>query len=92
MSTTDPDSGYMLRDGKPEGFFYLDHPTDNHKYNIITVVHITYGNVHDYIPYIERLEHKFESSITFAFNAGYNTSNICKSSMIGRRSFMPVKD
>ena len=23
-STTDPDSGYMVRDGKPEGYFYLD--------------------------------------------------------------------
>jgi Fe-S cluster biosynthesis and repair protein YggX len=27
VSTTDPDSGYMMRDGKPEGFFYLDHRT-----------------------------------------------------------------
>lgn len=25
MSTTDPDSGFMHRDGKPQGFFYLDH-------------------------------------------------------------------
>lgn len=24
-STTDPDSGYMFRDNKPKGFFYLDH-------------------------------------------------------------------
>ncbi|WP_212905402.1 transposase, partial [Clostridium polyendosporum] len=24
-STTDSDSGYMMRDNKPEGFFYLDH-------------------------------------------------------------------
>lgn len=27
QSTTDPDSGYMVRDGKPKGFFYLDHRT-----------------------------------------------------------------
>jgi hypothetical protein len=38
VSTTDPDSGYMVRNGKPEGFFYLDHRTVDHKYkfNIIT--------------------------------------------------------
>jgi len=27
QSTTDPDSGYMVRDNKPKGFFYLDHRT-----------------------------------------------------------------
>lgn len=27
VSTTDKDSGYMFREGKPEGFFYLDHRT-----------------------------------------------------------------
>ncbi|MEK5320168.1 IS1182 family transposase [Paenibacillus sp. FSL L8-0644] len=27
VSKTDPDSGYVIRDGKPEGFFYLDHRT-----------------------------------------------------------------
>ncbi len=25
VSRTDPESGYMVRDGKPKGFFYLDH-------------------------------------------------------------------
>ncbi len=25
VSTTDKESSYMFRDGKPEGFFYLDH-------------------------------------------------------------------
>ena len=27
-STTDPDSGFMHRNGKPQGFFYLDHRKD----------------------------------------------------------------
>ncbi|MCL2895839.1 IS5/IS1182 family transposase, partial [Brenneria sp. WC1b.1] len=26
-STTDPESGFMHRDNKPQGFFYLDHRT-----------------------------------------------------------------
>ena len=54
VSTTDPESGYMVRDGKPEGFFYLDHRTVDHKFNIITDVHVTPGNVHDSVPYVSR--------------------------------------
>ncbi len=27
LSRTDPEAGYMVRDGKPKGFFYLDHRT-----------------------------------------------------------------
>ncbi|RAP20877.1 hypothetical protein C2W64_03788 [Brevibacillus laterosporus] len=58
VSTTDPESDYMVRDGKPEGFFYLDHRTVDHKFNIITDVFVTAGNVHDSVPYINRLEHQ----------------------------------
>lgn len=104
VSTTDPDSGYMVRDGKPEGFFYLDHRTVDHKYNIITDVYITPGNVHDSVPYIGRLEHVvqkfgFEKTLeAVALDAGYFTSYICKKlhdkhlyAVIGRRAFTPVK-
>ena len=35
QSTTDPDSGYMVRDGKPKGFFYLDHRTVDGRCNIM---------------------------------------------------------
>jgi transposase len=41
VSTTDPDSGYMVRDGKPEGFFYLDHRTTDGKLNLITDVFVS---------------------------------------------------
>ena len=37
----------MVRDGKPEGFFYLDHRTVDGKFNIITDTFVTTGNVHD---------------------------------------------
>ena len=30
----------MLRDGKPEGFFYLDHRTVDKKHNIITDIYV----------------------------------------------------
>lgn len=82
QSTTDPDSGFMHRDGKPKGFFYLDHRTVDAKYNIITDTFVTPGNVNDVKPYQNRLKYQMEK---FGFkveavglDAGYNTSAICK--------------
>lgn len=82
VSTTDPESGFMHRDGKPKGFFYLDHRTVDSKANIITDVHVTPGNVNDVDPYIDRLKIQIEK---FGFkveavglDAGYNTNNICR--------------
>ena len=81
-STTDPDSGFMHRDGKPQGFFYLDHRTVDSKHNIITDVFVTPGNTNDVKPYLSRLRRQIE---TFGFmvkyvglDAGYNVSSICK--------------
>lgn len=81
-STTDPDSGFMHREGKPKGFFYLDHRTVDSKNNIITDVFVTPGNTNDVKPYIKRLDVQIEK---FGFDvkavgldAGYNVSAICK--------------
>ncbi|WP_424141325.1 IS1182 family transposase [Sporosalibacterium faouarense] len=81
-STTDPDSGYMFRDRKPKGFFYLEHRTVDSQNNIITDVHITPGNINDVDPYLERLDYQIEK---FSFDtkyvgldAGYFTAPICK--------------
>jgi transposase len=81
-STTDPDSGYMVREGKPKGFFYLDHRTTCSQHNLITDTHVTPANVHDSIPYLERLDHQ-RQRFGFATNAvgldaGYMTAPICK--------------
>lgn len=82
ISHTDPDSGYMVRDGKPKGFFYLDHRTVDGKHAIITDSFVTPGNVHDSIPYLSRLDRQRER---FGFDvravgldAGYFTAGICK--------------
>ena len=82
QSTTDPESGFMVRDQKPQGFFYLDHRTVDGKANIITDVHITAGNVHDSTPYIARLDRQ-KARFGFAvqavgLDAGYNSAPICK--------------
>ena len=47
VSRTDPQSGYMVRDGKPKGFFYLDHRTVDGRLGIITDTYATPANVHD---------------------------------------------
>lgn len=82
VSTTDPDSGYLVREGKPKGFFYLDHRTVDGKYSIITDTFVTPGNVHDSQPYLARLDRQrshfgFETS-TVGLDAGYFTPHICK--------------
>lgn len=81
-SITDPESGYMHRDGKPKGFFYLDHRTVDSRVNIITDVYVTPGNVNDVDPYIQRLKiqiQKFGFDTKFVgLDAGYNTNNICR--------------
>jgi transposase len=82
ISTTDPQSGYMVRDNKPKGFFYLDHRTVDGKHSIITDTHVTAGNVHDSIPYLSRLDRQRErfgfSVEAVGLDAGYYTASICK--------------
>jgi hypothetical protein len=72
----------MVRDGKPTGFFYLDHRTVDGRCGIITDTFVTPANVHDSIPYLERLDRQTER---FGFeveavglDAGYSTAGICK--------------
>ncbi|MCI4135572.1 IS1182 family transposase [Bacillus vallismortis] len=81
-STTDPESGYMYRENKPEGFFYLDHRTTDMKHNIITDAYVTPGNVHDSVPYLDRLDHqiaRFHFEVeAVALDSGYLTTPICK--------------
>ena len=82
VSPVDPDSGYMIRDGKPKGFFYLDHRTVDSKNNLITDVYVTPGNVHDSVPYLDRLDHQIErfgfDVKNIGIDAGYFTAHICK--------------
>ena len=79
-SSTDPDSGYMVRDGKPKGFFYLEHRTTCGQHNLITDTFVTAGNVHDSIPYLERLDRQRQrlvfSTVAVGLNADYMTAPI----------------
>ena len=71
-----------MRNGKPDGFHYLDHRTVDAKYNIITDTFITAGNVADSEPYLARLQKQIEKFgfqvEAIALDAGYFTNYICK--------------
>lgn len=91
-STADPDSGFMTREGKPQGFFYLDHRTVDGKHGLITDTFATPGNVHDSQPYLARLDRQLErfdlNPVAVGLDAGYNTAMLCH--LIQERQIEPV--
>ncbi|MGF2615091.1 IS1182 family transposase [Rossellomorea vietnamensis] len=101
-SSTDPESGFMSRDQKQEMFCYLDHRTTDMKFNIITDAFVTPGNVHDSVPYLQRLDRqieKFNLEVeAVALDSGYLTNPICKGladrtifGVIAHRRYQPTK-
>jgi transposase len=82
VSRVDPDAGYMVRDGKPKGFFYLDHRSVDGLHGIITDSHTTPANIHDSIPYLTRLDRqrqRFGFEVTsVGLDAGYATAAIAR--------------
>lgn len=80
VSRTDAEAGYMVREGKPKGFFYLDHRTVDGRHAIITDTHVTPANVHDSVPYLGRLDRqreRFQFSIrAVGVDAGYAAAAI----------------
>jgi hypothetical protein len=82
ISRTDKDAGYMVREGKPKGFFYLDHRTADGSNNIITDSYAAPANVHDSRPYLSRLDRqreRFHLDVeAVGLDAGYMSAAICK--------------
>ena len=82
VSTMDPDSGYMFREGKQQGFFYLEQCTVDGGHNIITDVHVSAGKVRDNIPYHLRLNGQWErfgfAVEAVGLDAGCFTPAMCK--------------
>ena len=82
ISRADPEAGYMVREGKPKGFFYLDHRTVDGKRGIITDSYATPASVHDSMPYLARLDRqrqRFGFRVTaVGLDAGYATAAIAK--------------
>lgn len=59
-----------MKDGKPNGFHFLDHRTIDAKYNIITDTYVTAGNMTDSEPYLARLQAQIDK---FGFNGSCNS-------------------
>lgn len=81
ISSTDPDAGFMVRNQKPQGFFYLDHRTVDGQHAIITDTYATPGNINDARPYLQRLDAQCQrfnlDPHSVGLDAGYNTAAIC---------------
>lgn len=81
VSRTDPEAGYMVREGKPKGFFYLDHRTVDACHAIITDTYAT-PVVHDSVVYLSRLDRQVERFdfhvAAVGLDAGYATAGIAK--------------
>jgi transposase len=96
ISTTDPDSGYMHRPGKPNGFYYLSHQTCDAEYGLITDVLVTPGNASDCAVHSQRIQYQIDK---FGFHTdaicadkGYDSSEI-DADMLARkiRTYIPRK-
>lgn len=94
VSITDPDSGYMHRPGKPNGFCYLSHQTCDAEYGMITDVLVTPGNASDRSVHSQRIQYQIDK---FGFQTeavcadkGYDSSEI-DADMLARgiRTYIP---
>ena len=80
QSTTDSESGYMHRPGKPNGFHYLSHQTCDSEHGLITDVFVTPGNASDRSVHSDRIQaqidkYGFETEAVCA-DKGYDSSEI----------------
>lgn len=99
MSRTDSEAGYMYRDQKPEGFFWLSHRTVDAKHNFIVDVHVTPGNVSDSTVYLDRITHildRFDFPLEAVINVNlymYNFARLIMFNIVGfvrRGLFRPM--
>ncbi|AHA75670.1 transposase for IS660 (plasmid) [Bacillus thuringiensis YBT-1518] len=95
ISTTNPDSGLVMRDGKPNDFHFLDHRTTDAKYNIITDTYVTTENIANpdlYLVWLQAQIDEFRFKVeAVLLDAGYFTRYICKK-LSERNIFMVMGD
>lgn len=77
-STTDPDSGQLSKEGKPDGFHYSEHRTVDSLCNVIVNVDITAANIHDTTPLLgllRQIEHRLGKLPDYmGLDAGYHNA------------------
>lgn len=85
VSLTDPEAGYMVREGKPEGFHYLEHRTVEGRWGFIVHLLVTSARLTDPVAYLTCLKatqqiHDFQVKAV-GLDAGYYTNSICHALM-----------
>jgi transposase len=93
-SITDPESGWLNRPGKPEGFHYLSHQTLDAENGIIVAVETTAGNTSDNTPYLAQMDDAIQTLGAFdvqvqtvSADSSYDTAIIHKG--LKERSITP---
>ena len=80
QSRTDPDSGQLHKEGKPDGFHYSEHRTVDSRRNVIVNVRVTEANVNDVdsIPDILRDIHRRLGLLPdyMGLDAGYHNARV----------------
>lgn len=81
VSVTDPEAGYMVREGKPEGFHYLEHRTVEGRHGFVVHLLLTSAKLTDPVAYLTCLK-AVKELYGFAvkgvgLDAGYYTNAIC---------------
>ena len=81
VSLTDPEAGYMVREGKPKGVHYFEHRTVEGRYGFIVDLMVTSARLADPVVYLTCLKatqllHDFKVKAV-GLDAGYYTNTIC---------------
>ena len=81
QSKSDPESGQLHKEGKPDGFHYSEHRTVDSKHNIVVNVRITPANVNDVEPIAEILKdidkRLGKQPRYMGLDAGYHNAPVC---------------
>ena len=92
QSTSDPESGQLHKEGKPDGFHYSEHRTVDSKHNIVVNVRITPANINDVDPVpdiLDDIEKRLGHLPAYmGVDAGYHNAPTCH--QIASRGIQPV--
>ena len=92
VSRTDPESGQLHKEGKPDGFHYSEHRTVDSRCNIVVNVRITAANVNDVDPVAEILrdvKSRLGALPTYmGMDAGYHNARTCH--LLAENGIQPV--
>ena len=102
VSLTDPEAAFMVREGKPDGFHYLEHRTVEGRHGFIVHLRVTSAKLTDPVVYLSCLKAVIDlyqfGVKAVGLDAGYYSNAICHSLIeqgifpaIGVRGTRPAK-